>query len=95
MVVKLILQTGTLSSLLTLSDTLPKLDATFTQSVSKILDTLRSLTDDQRLASHARINDRPVDEWVMQFRWDRGRWGEGGKVGDVVGALNQVGSVRL
>jgi V-type H+-transporting ATPase subunit C len=81
---------------LTLSDTLPKIDATFTQSVAKILDTLRSLTDGdgERLASHARINDRPVEEWAMQFRWDRGRWGEGGKVGDVVGALNQVSGIE-
>ncbi|KAK4689915.1 V-type H+-transporting ATPase subunit C, partial [Tremellales sp. Uapishka_1] len=86
------LKTGTLSSLLTLSDTLPKLDASFTSTVSKLLDTLRSLTSDdpEKLAQHARVNDRPVEEYVFGNRgWDKGRWGEGGKVGDVVDALTK------
>lgn len=83
-------QTGTLSGLLSLSDALPKLDSQFTGTVSKTLDTLRSLTDDGKLSQHARINDRPVEEALMQWRWDRGRWGDGGKVGEVVEALTKV-----
>lgn len=70
---------------------LPKLDSQFTATVSKTLDTLRSLTDDGRLSQHARINDRPVDEALMQWKWDRGRWGEGGKVAEVIDALTKVG----
>ena len=58
--------------------------------MSKTLDTLRSLTGDEKLSQHARINDRPVDEALMQWKWDRGRWGDGGKVGDVVEALTKV-----
>jgi V-type H+-transporting ATPase subunit C len=69
---------------------LPKLDSQFTATVSKTLDTLRSLTDDGRLSQHARINDRPVDEALMQWKWDRGRWGEGGKVAEVIDALTKV-----
>jgi len=83
-------QTGTLSSLLSLSDALPKLDSQFTQTVSKTIDTLRSLTDDGKLSQHARINDRPVEEALMQWKWDRGRWGDGGKVGEVLEALTKV-----
>jgi V-type H+-transporting ATPase subunit C len=86
------IQTGTLSSLLSLSDALPKLDSQFTQTVSKTLDTLRSLTGDEKLSQHARINDRPVEEALMQWKWDRGRWGDGGKVGEVVEALTKVSS---
>ena len=26
----------------------------------------------------------------MQWKWDRGRWGDGGKVGEVVEALTKV-----
>lgn len=88
-------QTGTLSQLLSLSDMLPKLDSQFTQTVSKTLDTLRSLTDDGRLSQHARINDRPVDEALMQWKWDRGRWGEGGKVAEVIDALTKVGLLMV
>ncbi|EIW68972.1 hypothetical protein TREMEDRAFT_39301 [Tremella mesenterica DSM 1558] len=89
------LKAGTLSSLLNLSDSLPKVDAQFTQSVSKILDNLRSLLsgDDGKLSQHARVNDRPAEEWLMPsngfWRWDKGRWGVGGKVGDVVDALTK------
>jgi hypothetical protein len=28
----------------------------------------------------------------MQWKWDRGRWGDGGKVGEVVEALTKVSS---
>lgn len=74
---------------------LPKTDANFTSVVSKLLDQLRSLTGDDkaRLAQHARVNDRPVEEYLLpdhgngRWRWDKGRWGDGGKVNDVVGAL--------
>ncbi|RSH94719.1 Vacuolar ATP synthase subunit C [Saitozyma podzolica] len=87
------LKAGTLSSLLTLSDTLPKTDSTFTTTVSKTLDTIRTLLNDpSQLSQHARVNDRPAEEFVIPsaaggagyWRWDRGRWGEGRKVGEVL-----------
>ncbi|GMK55598.1 hypothetical protein CspeluHIS016_0206540 [Cutaneotrichosporon spelunceum] len=90
------LKAGTLSSLLTISDQLPKFDASFTSVVSKLLDQLRSLVGDDksRLAQHARVNDRPVEEYLMPdphgptpWRWDKGRWGEDGKIGDVLASL--------
>ncbi|WRT65749.1 uncharacterized protein IL334_002697 [Kwoniella shivajii] len=89
------LKAGTLSSLLTLSDTLPKLDSQFTTTVSKLLDTLRTLVseDSAKLAQHARVNDRPAEEFLLGggggFRWDKGRWGSGGKVLEVVDALTK------
>ncbi|WWC60366.1 uncharacterized protein I303_102937 [Kwoniella dejecticola CBS 10117] len=89
------LKAGTLSSLLTLSDALPKLDSQFTSTVSKLLDTLRSLVseDSAKVAQHARVNDRPAEEYLLGggggFRWDKGRWGSGGKVLEVVEALTK------
>ncbi|WVQ78786.1 hypothetical protein IAT38_000877 [Cryptococcus sp. DSM 104549] len=89
------LKAGTLSSLLTLSDSLPKIDAAFTTTVSKLLDQLRSLVaeDPSKLAQHARVNDRPAEEYLLNggagFKWEKGRWGEGGKVGEVVEALSK------
>jgi V-type H+-transporting ATPase subunit C len=52
-----ITQTGTLSSLLNLSDAMPKYDSYFTQTVSKLLDTIRSLVadDKQKLQSYATV----------------------------------------
>ncbi|KAJ9122050.1 hypothetical protein QFC24_004277 [Naganishia onofrii] len=92
------LKTGTLSSLLNLSDSLPKYDAYFTQTVSKLLDTIRSLVSDdkQKMRSYTTVNDQPVDRYVIPspgssqgWKWDRSRWGSGGKVLDVVEALNK------
>ncbi|WVN90701.1 uncharacterized protein L203_105943 [Cryptococcus depauperatus CBS 7841] len=86
-------KTGTLSSLLTLSDALPKLDSAFTGTVSKLLDQLRTLVENNssKVQQHARVNDRPAEEYVMGggkgFKWDKGRWGEGSKVGDVLEML--------
>ncbi|OCF31675.1 V-type H+-transporting ATPase subunit C [Kwoniella heveanensis BCC8398] len=89
------LKAGTLSSLLTLSDALPKLDSQFTTTVSKLLDTIRSLVseDSNKVSQHARVNDRPPEEYLLGggggFVWDKGRWGVGGKVGEVVEALTK------
>lgn len=83
---------------------MPKLDTQFTGTVSKTLDTIRSLLDDpaKQLPQYARINELPADDYVLPggdggagsvagfWRWDKGRWGSGGKVGDVVEALTQV-----
>lgn len=90
------IQAGTLSNLLSFSDSLPKLDSAFTQTVSKLLDTLRSLLADEpgKLAQHARVNDRTVEDYLMPgntfWGWDKRRWGSGGKVADVVDALTKV-----
>lgn len=47
-----------------------------------------------KMAQHARVNDRPAEEYLMAggdgFKWDKGRWGEGGKVTEVVEALSRV-----
>ncbi|ODN83927.1 V-type H+-transporting ATPase subunit C [Cryptococcus wingfieldii CBS 7118] len=89
------LKAGTLSNLLVLSDALPKLDAQFTNTVSKLLDQLRTLVSDDpsKLAQHARINELPVEEYLLGngegFKWDRSRWGQEGKVDEVVGALKK------
>lgn len=50
--------------------------------------------NNDKMAQHARVNDRPAEEYLMAggdgFKWDKGRWGEGGKVTEVVGALSRV-----
>lgn len=57
MLISSAVQTGTLSSLLNLSDAMPKYDSYFTQTVSKLLDTIRSLVadDKQKLQSYATV----------------------------------------
>ncbi|KAG7529029.1 hypothetical protein FFLO_05822 [Filobasidium floriforme] len=115
------LKAGTLSSLLTLSDALPKHDAYFTSVVAKLLDTIKSLaaaasqsasqsqsqsqSDQDKLESYARINDLPPTQYLIPhsgarqgWTWDAARWGQDGKVIDVVEALvkemNSIDSIQ-
>ena len=56
-------QSGTLSSLLTLSDTLPKHDAYFTSVVGKLLDTIKNLASGSSGSSAQEgRNGGPADE---------------------------------
>ena len=60
-------QTGTLSSLLNLSDAMPKYDTYFTQTVSKLLDTIRSLVadDKQKLQSYATVSGLQIEAMAL------------------------------
>ncbi|CAL1696511.1 unnamed protein product [Somion occarium] len=71
-------KTGTLESLIGLSEDLPKQDAFFTATVAKIVDTLRNLlnNDSSKLAQHILVNEQPVDDYLLKsWRWNEGRYG--------------------
>jgi hypothetical protein len=41
------------------------------------------------------VNDRPLEEYIFPanwqgWKWDKARWGDGGKVADVIEALTKV-----
>ncbi|KAJ9475277.1 V-type proton ATPase subunit C [Pseudozyma hubeiensis] len=66
------LKTGTLESLISLSEDLPKLDGTYTQIVVKIIDTLRALlnNDESALAQHVLINEQSLDDYMLSWSWN-------------------------
>ncbi|KAI0690687.1 ATPase V1 complex subunit C [Cytidiella melzeri] len=71
-------KTGTLDSLVALSEDLPKQDTFFTATVAKTVDTLRNLlnNDPGKLSQHILVNERPVDEYLLAgWRWNEGRYG--------------------
>ncbi|EIM92755.1 ATPase V1 complex subunit C, partial [Stereum hirsutum FP-91666 SS1] len=71
-------KTGTLDSLVSLSEELPKQDSAFTAVVAKIVDTLRNLlnNDPSKLSQHILVNEQSVDEYLLQdWRWNEGRYG--------------------
>ncbi|KAI0286790.1 ATPase V1 complex subunit C [Russula aff. rugulosa BPL654] len=71
-------KTGTLDSLIALSEELPKYDANFTSVVAKIVETLRNLlnNDPSKLAQHILINYKSVDEYLLNhWHWNEGRYG--------------------
>lgn len=86
-------QTGTLESLISLSEELPKTDASFTATVAKTVDTLRNLlnNDPTKLRQHVQVNDEPVDDYLLRdWRWNEGRYGVQRPLRDMVDVLNKV-----
>jgi len=83
-------KTGTLDSLVALSEDLPKQDTFFTATVAKTVDTLRNLlnNDPSKLAQHILVNERSVDEYLLTgWRWNEGRYGTQRGLRDMLDAL--------
>ncbi|KAF9243802.1 ATPase V1 complex subunit C [Melanogaster broomeanus] len=85
-------KTGTLDSLIALSEELPKQDAFFTSTVAKTVDTLRNLlnNDPAKLAQHILVNQRSVDDYIFKgWRWNEGRYGVQRSLRETVDVLNK------
>jgi len=85
-------KTGTLDSLISLSEDLPKQDVLFTSIAAKIVDTLRSLlnNDPQKLGQHTLIEERPVDNYLLDgWKWNEGRYNVQKGLQDIVSMLNK------
>ena len=88
-----VLQTGTLDSLVSLSEELPKQDTAFTAVVAKIVDTLRNLlnNDPSKLSQHVLVNEQSVDAYLLQdWRWNEERYGVQRGLREMVDVLVKV-----
>jgi V-type H+-transporting ATPase subunit C len=86
-------QTGTLESLITLSEELPKQDSFFTQTIAKIVDILRNLlnNDPSKLAQHILVEERPIDEYLLNnWSWNEGRYVLHKSLKEIVDTLAKV-----
>ncbi|KIY45343.1 ATPase, V1 complex, subunit C [Fistulina hepatica ATCC 64428] len=85
-------KTGTLDSLISLSEDIPKQEAFFTACVAKTVDTLRSLlnNDPTKLGQHILVNEATVDEYLLgHWRWNEGRYGVQRSLREMVDTLNK------
>ncbi|TRM61432.1 hypothetical protein BD626DRAFT_538038 [Schizophyllum amplum] len=84
-------KTGTLDSLITLSEELPKQDASFTATVGKTVDTLRNLlnNDPSKLSQHILVNENSVDDYLLEWSWNESRYGTQRSLREMVDALNK------
>lgn len=85
-------KTGTLDSLIALSEDLPKQETYFTATVAKVVDTLRNLlnNDPSRLAQHILVDERSVDGYVLNnWKWNEGRYGVQKGLREMVDTLNK------
>ncbi|KAF9270458.1 ATPase V1 complex subunit C [Marasmius fiardii PR-910] len=85
-------KTGTLDSLISLSEELPKQDTFFTNTVAKMVDTLRNLlnNDPSKLSQHILVNEKNVDNYLLRnWKWNEGRYGVQKSLRDMVDTLNK------
>ncbi|KZP04555.1 ATPase V1 complex subunit C [Athelia psychrophila] len=81
---------GTLDSLISLSEELPKQETAFTAIVAKTVDTLRNLlnNDPSKLAQHVQVNETSVDAYLLSgWKWNEGRYGVQRGLRDMVDIL--------
>ncbi|PWN89151.1 putative VMA5-H+-ATPase V1 domain 42 kd subunit, vacuolar [Acaromyces ingoldii] len=85
------LKTGTLESLIGLSDELPRHDAAFTQVVAKIVDTLRALlnNDAEALAQHVLIQEKPIDDYMLGWSWNGSKYRTERSLGELIETLSK------
>ncbi|KAH9947644.1 ATPase V1 complex subunit C [Amylocystis lapponica] len=85
-------KTGTLDTLISLSEDLPKYEASFTATVAKTVETLRNLlnNDPSKLAQHIQVNEQPVDAYLLRdWHWNEGRYGVQRGLRDMLDVLNK------
>lgn len=83
---------GTLDALVQQADDLAKLDAACEQAVAKVGDSLRSLNDgdDERTQQHKTINDKPVDQYLRTFQWNKIKYRADKPIADLIDSLQKV-----
>ncbi|KJA25947.1 hypothetical protein HYPSUDRAFT_159558 [Hypholoma sublateritium FD-334 SS-4] len=85
-------KTGTLDSLIGLSEDLPKLESFFTATVAKAVETLRNLlnNDPVKLEQHILVDEKSVDSYIMNgWKWNEGRYDIQKGLRDLVDVLNK------
>jgi V-type H+-transporting ATPase subunit C len=85
-------KTGTLDLLIALSEDLPKQDTFFTNTVAKVVDTLRNLlnNDPSKLSQHILVNESSIENYLLgQWRWNEGRYGVQKSIRDMIDTLSK------
>ncbi|KAJ3571344.1 hypothetical protein NP233_g3813 [Leucocoprinus birnbaumii] len=85
-------KTGTLDSLINLSEDLPKQEAYFTGTVAKIVDTLRNLlnNDPTKLSQHTLVDEHTIDDYLFKdWRWNESRYNIQKSLRDIVETLGK------
>ena len=85
------LKTGTLESLITLSEELPRSDAFFTSVTTRIVDTLRALlnNDERALDEHLLVEGESVGDYLMNWHWNNGKYRPDRPLQDMLEALTK------
>merc|ERR1712000_283012 len=82
---------GTLDALVQQADDLAKLESTAEAVVAKVGDSLRTILggDEDRLASYKMVNDKPTEQYVNNFSWNKIRYRADKPLGELIDTLSK------
>lgn len=75
-----------------LADDMPKLDGVFSSVSSRIVDTLRALLNDdiEALNEHLTIDNLSVEDYLMDWRWNAGKYRADKGLNEILEMLGKV-----
>ncbi|KAF6844404.1 V-ATPase subunit C [Colletotrichum musicola] len=82
---------GTLDALVQQADDLAKLDSACQAVVAKVADSLKSILDgdDDKIAQQKMVNDKPTDQYVNAFSWNKVRYRADKSLSELVDTLQK------
>lgn len=82
---------GTLDALVGQADDLAKLDSACEGVVAKVGDSLRTILDgdEGKIAQQKTINDKPVDQYLKSFSWNKVKYRADKPIADIVDSLQK------
>ncbi|KAG6066317.1 hypothetical protein E4U32_006239 [Claviceps aff. humidiphila group G2b] len=82
---------GTLDALVEQADDLAKLEATCQAVVAKVGESLKSIlnNDEERLAAYKMVNDKPTDQYLRNFSWNKIRYRSDKSLGELIDVLQK------
>ncbi|KAJ4311944.1 Vacuolar ATP synthase subunit C [Fusarium piperis] len=84
---------GTLDALVQQADDLAKLEASCQAVVAKVGDSLKNVLegDEDRIAQYKMVNDKPTDQYLGTFSWNRIRYRADKSLGELISTLQKAG----
>ncbi|KAF2260830.1 vacuolar ATP synthase subunit C [Lojkania enalia] len=81
---------GTLDALVQQADDLAKLDSACEGVVNKVGDSLRGLLDDEeRIQQQKTINEKPVEQYLRNFQWNKVKYRADKSIADLIESLQK------
>ncbi|KAI6352370.1 hypothetical protein MCOR25_009441 [Pyricularia grisea] len=82
---------GTLDALVQQADDLTKLEAACQGVVSRVADSLKNLLDgdEDKVAQHKTVNDKPTDHYITHFSWNKVRYRADRPLGELIDTMQK------
>jgi V-type H+-transporting ATPase subunit C len=82
---------GTLDALVQQADELAKLESNCEAVVNKVAESLRSVlsNDEDRLAQYKMVNDKPTDQYLCNFSWNKVRYRSDKSLAELISTLQK------